>query len=121
MGGICPKGWHLPSKTEWETLIKEVGGPSKAVTLLKSKSEWNDNMNGVDAFGFSAYPAGFRGSNGLYSTEGEWAYFWSSTEDDDDDAYCVDLSGEHDEAQLLNKNKKYAFSVRCVKDEVVQD
>ena len=28
--GICPPGWHLPTNTEWNTLVTEVGGDSKS-------------------------------------------------------------------------------------------
>ena len=34
--GACPSGWHLPSKTEWETLFTTVGGNSTAGKVLKS-------------------------------------------------------------------------------------
>ena len=27
--GICPLGWHLPTKDEWETLFTEVGGAKR--------------------------------------------------------------------------------------------
>ena len=56
--GICPSGWHLPSRVEWETLIAVVGGDSTAGKMLKSQTGWVDCGNGTDDFGFSALPAG---------------------------------------------------------------
>ncbi|MBR2020944.1 MAG: hypothetical protein IJ939_00775, partial [Clostridia bacterium] len=35
---VCPDGWHLPSKAEWETLITAVGGRATAGKMLKSTS-----------------------------------------------------------------------------------
>ena len=76
----CPHGWHLPSKAEFEKLFKFVGGQTKANSKLKSKNGWNKNGNGLDVFGFSALPAGYRDGDGKYGDEGFHTYFWSSTE-----------------------------------------
>ena len=114
--GICPEGWHLPSKTEFETLFTAVGGQDSAGTALKSTGGWFNDGNGTDAFGFSALPAGDRGSNGGCTYEGLNAYFWSSTEYDSNYAYNVLLYVNFDYAYLDYGNKDYGFSVRCVKD-----
>ena len=114
--GICPDGWHLPQKTEWEMLFTAVGGKSTAGKMLKSTSGWSSNGNGEDSFGFSALPAGYRNGSGGYYYQGNLAYFWSSTEYNSYDAYYMDLSYYHDDAGL-NYNYKYsARSVRCLRD-----
>ena len=111
----CPEGWHLPSKTEFETLFTAVGVQDGAGTALKSTSSWNeDSGNGTDSFGFSALPAGFRFSNGEYHDEGYDAYFWSSTENDSYRVYYVNLY--RDDEYLARSNKLGWLSVRCVKD-----
>ena len=121
--GACPKGWHLPSKAEWEALIVAVDGSiteytsSKTVgTKLKSVTGWSSNGNGTNAFGFSALPAGYRGGNGNYYREGNGARFWSSTEGSSDVAYGMDLYYNYDLARLGNLSKLYGNSVRCLKD-----
>ena len=114
--GICPSGWHLPTKAEFITLFTNVGGESTAGKMLKSTSGWNSNGNGTDAFAFSALPAGSRDYNGNYSNEGNHAYFWSSTERDRDNAYRVYLYYINGNAGLNDYNKRYGFSVRCLKD-----
>ena len=73
--GVCPEGWHLPSKDEWETLFTAVDGKSTAGTKLKSTSGWNRNGNGTDDFSFSALPAGYGDFYGIGHCEGEDAYF----------------------------------------------
>jgi uncharacterized protein (TIGR02145 family) len=115
--GICPKGWHLPSKQEFGTLITAVGDSSTNGTVLKSTDGWSNHGNGTDAFGFSALPAGAR-SDGHYVRRGSYAYFWSSndTKGISHDAYRMYLYCGEDIAGLIYDNKNHGASVRCVKD-----
>ena len=115
--GICPKGWHLPSKQEFGTLITAVGDSSTNGTVLKSTDGWSNHGNGTDAFGFSALPAGAR-SDGHYVRRGSYAYFWSSndTKGISPDAYRMYLYCGEDIADLIYDNKNHGASVRCVKD-----
>ena len=114
--GVCPQGWHLPTKTEWNTLFTAVGGESVAGKKLKSTSRWNNSGNGADAFSFSALPAGYRDINGDYFYEGRYAYFWSSTDFSSSGAYGMDLHYINDRAGLYLNDKDDGFSVRCLKD-----
>ena len=114
--GVCPEGWHLPSKAEWETLFNAVGGQSTAGRVLKSTSGWESNGNGTDAFGFSALPAGYREKKVDYYNEGGLALFWSSTENISFSAYYMGLDFNHDDAGLNYDDKNSEFSVRCLKD-----
>lgn len=113
--GICPTGWHLPSQVEWDALFTVVGGQSTAGKVLKSQTGWYSNGNGTDAFGFSALPAGWE-DDGDFSYDGNYAVFWSSTEDDSYGAYYVALLYGYDIANLDDGYKDYGFSVRCVKN-----
>ncbi len=114
--GVCPSGWHLPSKAEWETLFNAVGGRSTAGKVLKSTSGWYNNDDGTDAFSFLALPAGYRGYNGGFYSVGDRAYFWSSTEADSIFAYNMSLYSITGNAYLGNYNMVNGFSVRCLKD-----
>ena len=122
--GACPKGWHLPSQSEWEALIVTVDGSiteytssNTAGTKLKSQTGWKINGNGTDAFGFSALPAGFSDDLGYYYSDGYDAYFWSSTEYYSNCAsYYMNLGSFYDYADLNNYGKDSGFSVRCLKD-----
>ena len=112
----CPSGWHLPTKTELETLIESVGGSLTAGKAIRSISGWNANSNGSDDFGFAAFPAG--GWFGIFDSQGDEADFWSVSEYDDDDAYYMFLfSGSQGQiATLSHFSKGYGASVRCLKD-----
>ncbi|MBR2211089.1 MAG: fibrobacter succinogenes major paralogous domain-containing protein [Fibrobacter sp.] len=116
--GICPEGWHLPSRAEWDALFTAVGGSSTAGSKLKFVTGWNaySGITNEDAFGFSALPAGGRYDDGGYDDEGDDAYFWSSTEDESDEAYVMRLYDNKDEPRLYNLSKYNGFSVRCLKD-----
>ena len=72
--------------------------------------------DGTDAFSFSALPAGYRGYNGGYYSEGGRAYFWSSTEVDSILAYQMILYNITGNAYLGNYDMFNGFSVRCLKD-----
>ena len=114
--GVCPEGWHLPDTTEWSKLFTAVLGKSTAGKILKSLTGWNSNGNGTDAYGFSAFPAGYRNrSLGFYS-EGNNAYFWSATEYDSHSAYDMYLAYGKAIAYLVYDDKYPAYSVRCLKD-----
>ena len=115
--GVCPEGWHLPTQTEWNTLFTAVGGQSTAGKMLKSTSGWYSSGNGTDAYSFSALPAGIRDYDGGYKDEGNYAYFWSSTEYNSYIANYMYLYCYYDFAALNNEGKYYGFSVRCVKDD----
>ena len=119
--GVCPEGWHLPTKTEWNTLFTAVGGKSVAGIKLKSTNGWNDDDgesgNGMDAFSISALPAGYRDYGGYYKNEGNTANFWSSTGNDSSYAYEMRLTYSNDYAGLYNVNKNNGFSIRCLKDD----
>ena len=121
--GICPEGWHLPDKAEWNTLFTAVGGASTAGKMLSSTISWSSvpggwvrDGYGTDAYSFSALPAGLRNATG-YNNVGYHAYFWSSSEyNSSRRTYIVGLDDEFDKADLYGSGKDYGYSVRCVKD-----
>ena len=114
--GICPDGWHLPKRTEWEALIEAVGGAEKALEVLLPTSGWLI-WEGTDAYGFSVLPVGMY----LYRrfTEmGQIGHYWGATELGARDAYdlFLGLAGPdyiRFDGGLLKEN---GYSVRCVKD-----
>ena len=124
--GICPTGWHLPTRAEFKNLFDAVGGQATAGIMLQSTSGWEDGNNGMDAYGFSALASGFynQGVNNVgYYYLGVLTTFWSSTpyfyEYGDDEkwfAYGMDIGYTTNTAYVNIHGKHYGFSVRCVKD-----
>ena len=110
---VCPDGWHLPSKAEWETLITAVGGQATAGKMLKSTS----GGKGSDAFGFSVLPAGYRVKGGGYLYEGAHTFFRSSTElNNGPYSAFLDFNVDYAAGMSSDDYNNYGFSVRCVKD-----
>ena len=114
----------MPDSTEWIALFAAIGGASTAGIMLKSQSGWNGDydgsiVKGIDAYGFSALPAGHRYSNGFCSDEGRSARFWSASEDSSNassSAYYVSLYTSNKYATLNSYVKSKGHSVRCVMD-----
>jgi Fibrobacter succinogenes major domain (Fib_succ_major). len=111
--GVCPEGWHLPTYTEWETLFAAVGGRGYAGMVLKSQVGWK---GGSDAYGFHAWPAGLRGSDGSFYYEGDIGDFWSASEYDSDQAFHMFIYYGNNTAGLNYGYKNNALSVRCIQD-----
>jgi len=115
----CPNGWHLPTKEEMETLISTLGGEDVAGGKLKdyeSNAWFSPNTGASNISGFFAMPAGRRYDHGLYTGLGYYSQFYSSTENNSVEAYNLMLGYDYEIAFVYNYKKKYAISVRCVKD-----
>jgi uncharacterized protein (TIGR02145 family) len=118
----CPRGWHLSSRGEWDSLVTVVGGKDIAGKKLKAKSgwDWNDDDdksgNGADDYGFSALPGGYRYSDGYFNYAGYDGYWWTATEDGASYAYgrSMDYNGDHVHEYDYDVND--GISVRCVGD-----
>ena len=131
--GVCPSGWHLPSRDEWiylRTAVKESGPDGKA---LKSTDGWiggwvdmgggatlydslGVNGKGTDSFGFTALPSGYWDGRVLRD-DGLITYFWSSSEYEyNSSVHTWYLYVAMDNSMITSRSKTYGQSVRCVKD-----
>jgi uncharacterized protein (TIGR02145 family) len=116
-GKLAPKGWHVPTDTEWQTLVDYLGGEDAAGGKMKSTSFWESpNKGASNSSGFTALPAGYRLYNGTFYGIGKYGSFWSSTESDTNDAWYRSLNYDSSNAYRNNFYKDSGFSVRCVKD-----
>lgn len=126
---VCPEGWRLPTKEDFEALVNaQSSSQSRAGLALKSSDGWFKKGNGSDALGFRALPAGYRGAiskaddgtiaGGKFDGIGGYAYFWSVTEDaenSESNAFYLFLSFSSDAASLNAFAKEDFRSVRCVR------
>lgn len=119
----CPDGWHLPSDHGWDLLARTVGGMKVAGKMLKSKTGWEKEGNGTDAYGFNALPAGSRGTlsaskrgMGVFGSVGREAQFWSSSETDGPFAWSLCMYASSEAVHHDNFFTGTGFSVRCLKD-----
>jgi len=120
----CLKGWHLPSDTDWDVLMKSVNPAcapkancANAGKLLKAKYGWNNNDNGTDTFGFSALPGGYGRSDGSFGNVGNDGRWWSASEYGSHSAYYRYISYYYENMSYYDYDKSYLYSVRCIKDD----
>ena len=139
--GVCPVGWHLPSKSEWEQLknyisenmlcscynpiyvlysvSKSMAYNSMWALTEKLKSGYPNCIPGDDpssnnGSGFSAIPAGYY--NGSFSGKSQYAEFWSSTQENKNDAWRLEIGYNSADPNIQSKAKSSGYSVRCVLD-----
>jgi uncharacterized protein (TIGR02145 family) len=130
---ICPTGWHVPTDSDWNKLVRFVhsGTPAADTTIIGTQSTtagtklkkndalWTTNT-GTDDYGFSALPGGYRLSDGSFLDISYFAFFWSATEYGYDGAwgrFLDDVYGFVIRDLGLNYNfKSVGASVRCLRD-----
>jgi uncharacterized protein (TIGR02145 family) len=126
--GLAPQGWHVPSNSEWNKIVKcidpaadtacfgcyqstTVGGP------MKSSSGWLNNGNGTNSSGFGALPGGARRANGSFDfNAGYYGHWWSSSEQTTSTAWIRYLAGTNNTIFNDHVNKAIGYSVRVVRD-----
>jgi uncharacterized protein (TIGR02145 family) len=122
--GLCPVGYHVPTKADWEELIDYLGGEDVAGGKLKSKRtdpvghpRWDEPNDGAtDGYYFHALPGGFRSFMGWFDYVGYSAEWWSSTELDDNFSGMMVIYSDESSATLTYRDKNCGLSVRCIQD-----
>ena len=132
---FAPEGWHVPTDAEWTMLENYLiangynydgtTSGNKIAKAMASTTGWNSSTStgaiGNDqstnnSSGFNAFPEGGRGSSGSFGGEGDSAVFWSSTENNTNDAWDRDLVINNSLLYRTSSNKRNGFSVRFVRD-----
>ena len=137
--GICPAGWHIPNYDDWDILMDNVGGSSTAGKHLKARSGWENGIENLDTYGFSALPGGGSflvpvpgGIRGISCCVGSLGSWWSASENEDnsygDGAYFRHMNYSSDNVYnsdvyiidgtaMAGGNFKVSLhSVRCLQD-----
>lgn len=114
--GLAPKGWHIPSSEEWETLYNCIGKEDIKGFALMSKlfGEYGDGATNTS--GFSALSAGGRGEDGQFDGIGSTAFWWSSDRLEGDEATYCTLGLNAYTYISYHARKVFGSSVRCIKD-----
>ncbi len=119
--GLCPEGWHIPSRLEIESLVNFLGGPEVAGGKLKSievsTNSWRfPNTGATNSSGFTALPGGYARSleDGYCCVAWYWTNVTSPTEST---RYLyLQLSSDNASARYSYSFPGEFGSVRCIKD-----
>jgi uncharacterized protein (TIGR02145 family) len=118
-GNLCPAGWHVPSRDEWQQLRDVLGDTLTGGGKLKEEGtlHWNHpNSGATNITGFTAMPAGIRYLEGTFSSLSSFTSFWSSTVYDINNGWYFSLYYNDAVAGMNKTSQRDGFSVRCVKD-----
>lgn len=104
---IAPKGWHLPSKEEFQTLYHSMGGhTTEAFKQMK--------MNGDT--GFDAVFDGWRSIRGVFNGLHASAHFWINTSEDENHVWQFVMNTSKHHAEFEKAEKGLGLSIRYFKD-----
>lgn len=107
---VCPKGWHLPTKAEWQILVDNVENDALRLQSGESYLFKDSKKNDGDVCGFSAVYAGYKSGANIENLFVD-AYFWSSTAKG---LYYVETMGL--EGYIFFISDQGAISLRCLRD-----
>ena len=134
---LAPKGWHLPSLIEWETLQNHLIADgnnydgtttnNKIAKAMASTNEWISSSNvgspgnaqsANNGSGFNALPTGWRSSTCDFRYGGKEADFWTTTELDNYPKNANQIQLFYNDNNVWNSNgrKNEGASVRFIKD-----
>lgn len=131
---ICPIGWDIPNEVEWFQLKNYLtatgygfqgSGTDIGKSVAASFSWIPAGTSGKISFdigtnngsGFSGIPSGARDQNGVFTSFGLLVAWWSSIESSNSTfAKNHFLFHTNDDFKVTDTNKKFGYSVRCLKD-----
>jgi uncharacterized protein (TIGR02145 family)/uncharacterized repeat protein (TIGR02543 family) len=102
---VCPAGWYLPSRREWENLRDNVGDSATAGAKLKATEGWGADA-ATDDFEFSA----------LKPPTGNGFAYWWSTDDNGTLGYTWFVRPEVSDLRAGTFSKTSGYPVRCFRD-----
>lgn len=107
---IIPKGWHLPTKAEFETLLNRFGGNNPFVALTGDEKELNVVYSGWF----------YEESSGFVHKDNEVG-FWSATYKDDEAWLCI-INKEFKRIDIRKRfSRGVGAAIRLIKDTKEED
>jgi uncharacterized protein (TIGR02145 family) len=129
--GLCPTGWHVPTNSEWNVMVKYLDPnadttcancwqSSTAGGAMKSTTGWaSPNTGATNSSGFSGLPGGARDPDrGFidFIDGGRTGFWWGSSGAGSGGAwyrglYCISAGVDR-----YTYGSSFGFSVRCTRD-----
>jgi uncharacterized protein (TIGR02145 family) len=132
---VCPSGWHIPIKSEWEVFLNYLsqngygfeGNGESIAKSIAATSGWvstsGESLVGNDqpsnnSSGFNGVPAGTRSYNGSFAVFSYWAGWWSQTNNYSLSytSWYVVITNVDNKPRTIALNQTYGASIRCMKD-----
>jgi uncharacterized protein (TIGR02145 family) len=111
--GVCPEGWSIPLKSDWEKLVSFLGDHA-AAKLKIADGSWSSVS--TNESGFSALIAGtYNYSLKYYTSDSTTAFYhWENNTN----PYFFRLYDKSDDASAINyaHGIDMMYSVRCIKE-----
>ena len=133
--GLCPTGWHVPTDSEWNVLVKYLdpnadttcancmqssiaGGSMKSTATQPTPAGWHNaaNTGATNSSGFTGLPGGVRVWAGYFLNLGFSGNWWSSSVALSDVAWQRNLDYGNADAYRYYNRLRDGFSVRCARD-----
>jgi uncharacterized protein (TIGR02145 family) len=117
-GKLCPSGWHVPTDSDWTTLIDCLSDISLDGGKLKETgtTHWAiPNKGATNETGFTALPGGARDHDGSFDGVGGGSFWWSATENNPDYAWSRFMLYDRSSVTRYIYDKESGFSIRCLK------
>ena len=121
--GLAPEGWHVPTDAEWTILTDKLGGTTVAGGKMKTTGDtlWaTPNESANNESGFTGLPGGYIDRYFNFGSINDSGFWWSSSVGaDSSEALSRFLNSDDFEGGFIHSyswNKKYGFSVRCLRD-----
>lgn len=123
-GFSTTNSWHVPTDTEWDTLVSYLGGTGTTGGILKatgttgSNGCWSSpNTGAIDTYGFTALPTGYRdGYLGTFLDISNYGKWWTSTQYNANSSWQHSFDYSSDNSVNTYLKKTYGLSVRLVRD-----
>lgn len=114
---VCPVGWHVPTKNDFDTLIKYAGAEDISGGKLKSTSLWASPNTGADNESlFTGLPAGYRTPDELYPDVSKTGIWWTNSNDTANRVWTYYLRYNYSNTFHTPSDKNKAYSIRCKRD-----
>lgn len=112
---LCPNGWSLPTKKQYETLISFLGDKAIDKMKIQNSSYWNISES-ITSSGFAAIPAGYYtpygGFNDQENVEKSVAYFGFIYNSKN----IIAIIEDRTDFRWTTFGTAYYMSIRCIKE-----